>query len=140
MGPIIEVELSVVSYRAVTTERGPAPWHPPYDFAVGCHLPFRTAIVIDVAGPTKGILRDGKVYAVPKDYVLKKDESPVQYYIAVRCRSNVTARPGDTVRLMLELEFYPKYQYEWVQPGATFPLRWGEQIVGRGTVLSRTNP
>ena len=45
--------------------------------------------------------------------------------------------PGDTAEVKLALMYAPKLPYTDVQPGATFTVREGPEIVGYGVVLSR---
>lgn len=47
---------------------------------------------------------------------------------------------GDAGRFVLELIYYPEVSYADVQPGATFTVREGGQVIGHGVVLSRTEP
>ena len=45
--------------------------------------------------------------------------------------------PGDTAEVKLALMYAPEVPYTNVQPGATFTLREGPEIVGYGVILSR---
>jgi hypothetical protein len=45
--------------------------------------------------------------------------------------------PGDTAEVKLALMYAPEEPYADVQPGATFTLREGLEIVGYGLILSR---
>jgi hypothetical protein len=48
-----------------------------------------------------------------------------------------TIEPGHTAQVKLALMYFPNVPYE-VQPGATFTVREGPEIVGYGVIRSRT--
>jgi hypothetical protein len=63
-----------------------------------------------------------------------------RYQGVVFMDEHLSIEPGKTVEVTLALMFYrePDVLYEDVVPGATFTVREGPNIVGYGTVLSRT--
>lgn len=45
--------------------------------------------------------------------------------------------PGETSEVTLALMYFPELQYDGVEPGASFTIREGPNVVGFGTVLKR---
>jgi len=45
--------------------------------------------------------------------------------------------PGETADVKLALMYFPEEPYNEVQPGATFTVREGPQVVGHGVIRSR---
>ena len=72
--------------------------------------------------------------------VVDSSGTGTEEYLGVQFRrTNFRLGPGQSANVRMDLMFYPACSYEHVQPGATFTIREGRQIVGYGRVLRRSD-
>ena len=71
---------------------------------------------------------------VGADRVLTEEYLGVQFR-----RAPLVLAPGASATVRMDLIFYPNNTYDRLQPGATFTIREGPNVVGYGTVLRRND-
>ena len=72
--------------------------------------------------------------------IIGPDRFIAEEYLGVQFRrSDLVLAPGSSVTLWMDLIFYPENPYDRLQPGATFTVREGAQIVGYGRILRRND-
>jgi hypothetical protein len=72
--------------------------------------------------------------------IVGADRVIAEEYLGVQFRrADLVLSPGSSATLWIDLIFYPGETYYRLQPGATFTIREGPQIVGYGRILRRND-